>query len=329
MSNVVALQPQRAVRDYSPSQLALIRNTVAKDTTADEFDMFVEVCKRVGLDPFRRQIYCVVYNKDVPDKRRVVFITAIDGFRAVAARNRDYRPDDQETQFEIDQSLVGPDNPRGLVKAVVRAYKLAANGEWHPVVGTAYWSEFAPMKEDGTEGFEWVESGQFWPADHPTKAGKPKMRKKALGESIRQPSGKWGEMPFVMLAKVAEAQALRKGWPEDLSGVYSPEELEGMQIDESPTALIEQHQTQKRLERVHATNAVPILWKAGEPIEYVPVGQMADRALAFIKEAESVVQLEWWTDTNVGGLREFWALAPTDALGVKKAREARLAALAE
>jgi hypothetical protein len=30
-------------------------------------------------------------------------------------------------------------------------------------------------------------------------------------------SGRWADMPFLMLAKCAEAQAIRKGWPEDLS----------------------------------------------------------------------------------------------------------------
>jgi len=326
MSNVVALQPQRSIRDYTPSQLSLIRRTVAADTTPDEFDMFVEVCKRVGLDPFRRQIYCIVYNKDNAERRKVTFITAIDGFRAVAARNKDYRPDDQEPRFEIDDKLVGPDNPRGLVKAVVRAFKLAPNGEWHPVVGVAYWSEFAPMKDEGADGFKWEETGEIYPPGH-KKAGKPKYRKVPLGNVVRQAAGKWAEMPFVMLSKVAEAQALRKGWPEDLSGIYSPEELDGLQVDEPASATIEAHQTQERLKRVNALNAVPILWKIGDPIEYVPVGKMADRALEHINTMESAAELKWWTETNTGGLREFWALSPTDALAVKKANEAKLASL--
>ena len=324
MTMMQTVEPMRA-RDYSPSQVALIKRTVASDCNTDEFDLFVEVCKRVGLDPFRRQIYAVVYNKDKADKRKMSIITGIDGFRAVAGRNRDYRPDDQEPQFEIDETRKGPSNPAGLVKAVVRAYKLAPNNEWHPVVGVAYWTEFAVMKDGAEGGFKWVDTGEKWP-----DSGKPKKRKVPMveGEEIVQvPSGKWADMPFVMLAKCAESQALRKGWPEDLSAVYTPEEME-RPADLSASATVEQHETQKRLERVNAVNAVPILWKMGEPIEYVPVGKMADRALAHIQSMESAAELRWWGETNTGGLREFWALAPTDALAVKKANEARLAALA-
>lgn len=321
MSLMQTIEPLRP-RDYSPSQIALIKRTVAADCNGDEFDLFVEVCKRVGLDPFRRQIYAVVYNKDKADKRKMSIITGIDGFRAVAGRNRDYRPDDREPQFEIDEARKGPDNPMGLVKAVVRAFKLAPDGQWFPVVGVAYWSEFAPMKTEGA--FKWEDTGETWP-----DTGKPKKRKIPLGDGVEVPAGKWGEMPFVMLAKCAESQALRKGWPEDLSAVYTPEELERPMVDITASAAVEQFETQKRLDRVNASKAVPILWEAGKPIEYVPVGQMADRALAFIKDAESLTQLEWWSEMNTGGLREFWAHAPTDALAVKKAQEARLAALAE
>lgn len=326
MGNVIPMQtvePMRP-RDYSPSQISLIRRTVASDCNTDEFDLFVEVCKRVGLDPFRRQIYAVVYNKDKADKRKMSIITGIDGFRAVAARNRDYRPDDAEPQFEFDDSRKSPANPQGFVRAVVKAYKLAPDNQWHAVVGVAYWSEFAAMKEDADGGYDWVDTGETWP-----DTGKPKKRKVPRGEVVTQPAGKWADMPHVMLAKCAEAQALRKGWPETLSGVYAPEEMDRQMVDITPTAEAEQHEQQLRLQRIGATHAVPILWKAGEPIEYVPVGKMADRTMAFLKETESATQLEWWTETNTGGLREFWAMAPTDALAVKKAREERLAALAE
>lgn len=318
--------PLRA-RDYDAPQLALIRRTVAADTTPDEFNMFIEIAKRAGLDPFRRQLYCIVYSKDDPKKRKVTFITGIDGFRAVAARNRDYRPDDAEPQFEVSDARKSPSNPTGLVKAVVKAFKLAPDNQWFPVVGVAYWSEFAVMKDNLEGGFRWEDTGEKWP-----DTGKPKRRKVPLvdgEEAVPMPSGKWADMPFVMLAKCAESQALRKGWPEDLSGIYSPEEMERPMLDVTATDAVEQHETQLRLARVGAKDTVPILWESGQPIEAVPVGEMVDRVAKHLSAVESITGTEIWRDANRIGLQQLWGYSKSDGLEVKRMIEARLEELAK
>lgn len=312
MSNVIPLQTPSPIRprDYSNEQMALIRRTVAADTTADEFNMFVEIAKRAGLDPFRRQLYCLVYNKDNPEKRKVAFITGIDGARAVAARNRDYRPDDEEPVIVYDDTAKDPEtNPLGIVKAIVKAYKLAPDGQWFPVVGVAHWEEFAPLKE-------------IWA---PGSDGK----RKPTGRFELDKKSNWYRMPKVMLPKCAEMQALRKGWPEDLSGIYSAEEMDRGMTDVTASAAVEQHEREKRLALVKAKDTIPMLWAAGEPIEAVPAGQLVDRALAYLRSADSITQIDWWEATNTAGLREFWALHKSDALALKAQVEKRRSELAE
>lgn len=312
MTNIVPMQTFEPLRprDFTGAQLGLIRRTVAADCNTDEFDLFMEVSRRVGLDPFRKQIYAVVYNKDKPDKRKMSIITGIDGFRGVAARSKLYRPDDLEPEIVYDEARKDPKtNPLGIVKAVAKAFKFGPDGVWHPSVGVAYWDEFAPLVE------EWAEND------------KGKWRPTGVFELPA--TSNWRRMPRVMLPKCAEAQALRKGWPEDLSGIYAPEEMERQMVDITASAAVEQHQQEKRLQLVHALDTIPILWEAGKPIEPVPVGKLGDEVSKFLKASESVTQIEAWENTNQAGLREFWALHKGDALDLKKAIETRKAALAE
>lgn len=306
LAKAQTVEPLRA-RDYTPAQLSLIKRTVAADCNDSEFSLFVEVAKRVGLDPFRRQIHAVVYSKDKPEKRKMSIITGIDGFRAVAARNRDYRPDDEEPVITYSEAEKNPEtNPLGIVKAVVRAHKYGPDGVWHPVIGVAYWSEYAPLKE------VWEYSQE---QNKRVPTGKVEIDKK----------GNWFRMPHVMLAKCAEAQAIRKGWPEDLSGVYSQEEMEraGV-IDVTAAEAVSMHDMEERQRLIGSRDAIAVWWRAGEPLDMVPVGQFADRALAFAAKCETAIELENWRSTNTVSLRDFWARAKTDALGLKDGLEKRL-----
>lgn len=72
-------------------------------------------------------------------------------------------------------------------KATVTVYKIV-NGARVGFTASARWAEYAPLKD-----------------------GKPEYM--------------WAKMPYTMLAKCAEALALRKGFPNELSGVYAEEEM--------------------------------------------------------------------------------------------------------
>uniref|UniRef100_A0A6H2A0R5 Putative DNA recombination protein n=1 Tax=viral metagenome TaxID=1070528 RepID=A0A6H2A0R5_9ZZZZ len=83
------------------------------------------------------------------------------------------------------------------VKAQVTVYRMI-QGTRAPFAATARFSEYAQSMKDG--------------------------------KLIRQ----WEKMPFLMLSKCAEALALRKAFPADLSGVYVEEEVQVME-DGKPT----------------------------------------------------------------------------------------------
>lgn len=73
-----------ALSEWSQERIDLIKRTIAKGCTTDELELFIAVCKRTGLDPMAKQIYCI--------KRRdtAVFQIGIDGYRLVAERTGKY-----------------------------------------------------------------------------------------------------------------------------------------------------------------------------------------------------------------------------------------------
>lgn len=97
------------------------------------------------------------------------------------------------------------DENRKVVAATSYVKKMTKDGTWHEVGATAHWSEYCPT---------------------PSKDGKI--------------SSFWVKMPHVMLAKCAEALALRKAFPANFSGLYTKEEMaqSGYQPDDDESDIL-------------------------------------------------------------------------------------------
>lgn len=292
--------------DFTPAQIQTIRRTVAKDTNDVEFDLFISEARAYGLNPFQKQIISVVYNKDKPDKRQAIAIVTRDGKRVMAHRCGDYRPASEPAEYDADDSLKGPTNPQGIICASVRLWKQDRRGEWFPVIGEAFWEEFAPIVEK-------------WEYSH-------ELGKRAPTGEMELQSGNWRKMPRLMIAKCAEAQALRAGWPETFGGVHFEEEMDQRAAEVSASAALEEYEREQRLERVGGLGLL-LAFDATSRLEKVQMGEVHDKVAAYLKTAEPQEAYEFATRNEVS-LREFWAHDKAAALDLKKMLEAKQAAFA-
>lgn len=286
---------------FSGSQLALIKHTVAKDCNDTEFSLFMEAARAYGLDPFRKQISALVFNKDNAKKRQMAIIVSRDGYRVIAQRCRNYRPASEPAQIEYDEDAKSTSNPKGIVKATVRLWQSDAKGEWYPVIGEAYWDEFAATKDE-------------WGEDPETRERRPTGRKTL--------DGNWGRMPVVMITKCAEAQALRAGWPDQFGGIYAEEEMHRAEMDMTAADILAKEEENARAARIGGRGILFSFDPSGV-LESVPEGKVADRCFEFIREATSE-EVYRWSVQNRAALAQFWASSPGDALDVKKQIEAKV-----
>lgn len=281
-------------------EMDVLKRTLARDCNATEFDLYMLAAKKYGLDPFRRQIIPMIFNKDKADKRQMTLILTRDGYRCVAARCGNYRPKSKPAVFVTDFSQKGELNPAGLVSVTVELHWQDRQGQWHPIVGEAYWDEFAPLEKR-------------WGDDPQTG------NRKVIGQKL---TDMWAKMPRIMLEKCAESQALRAGWPEEFGDLYGEEEMAKAIVDDrTASEIAEAGRLERTMTSLKHDNTIALTF--GQGIEFVPVGQYFDRWDRFMHEhkddASMVVTLR---EQNREGLKQFWAHDKDAALELKARLEA-------
>lgn len=315
-------KPQSVVTEDRALKLAA--KTIWKHLQPQEMDVAREFCRFYGANPFVKDIHFFVFDANDAERRSVVPVLTIQQYRKTAARSGNFRPASSKPQFTYDDGLVGPANPRGIVDCTVVVHQFA-HGAWHDVVGFVRWDERAPVVEQGTGGEKWEDTGETYPVGH-KKAGKKKYRKVLFGDVVvaLDPGKKnWATMPETMLAKCAEADAIRKGWPEQVAGSYVEGELDRAEVLElSAEEIITKAEQEARQERLGGPR-LHVLWEDGQPLDAVPIGQFHARVDAFFeKNADQPSVIGAWALRNAAVINDFWAHDKNAALDLKAKIEA-------
>lgn len=183
----------------------LIRRTICREGTPDELKLFIYQCQRTGLDPLARQIYAVFRSEWDNDRKvsvkKMTVQTSIDGLRLIAERSNKYRG-------QVGPLWCGKDG----------VWKDAWLEDDHPAAAkvgvrradfdetlwaTAVWGSYAGYKKNG------------------------------------ELTKMWAEKCDIMIAKCAEALALRKAFPQELSGLYSDDEIPKQEEVQAPELTIQ------------------------------------------------------------------------------------------
>lgn len=164
-----------AIPGFSPEQVAIIKNTVAKGVTDTELAYFLMLAQSVHLNPFKKEIWCYKDNKG-----NVIIFAGRDGFLTAAQKTPAFNGlrsafvcEKDDFKLDIPNNKIEHSFGAGQRGKIIGAYAIAFRKDGEP---TIEWADFATFNK----GYN---AWKSHPGEMIQKVAESKALKKAFGLS--------------------------------------------------------------------------------------------------------------------------------------------------
>lgn len=106
---------------YDSRMIDTVKNTVAKNATDEELDMFLTLASKYDLDPFKKEIWFLKYKGKDPQ-----IFTSRDGFLKIAKRDEDFKQIQSQAVYENDEFEIEQEFIDGLFQITSFKHKFGA-----------------------------------------------------------------------------------------------------------------------------------------------------------------------------------------------------------
>lgn len=243
MSNAIQAAPTSGL--LTPEQITTLAQAavIPFDTPPAIVEVFATACRQHGLSPFKKEIYLVKYNSSQgPQYHNIV---GIDGLRIKAARTGQHAGiDDPKYNVQanggFDTSAMVKASGKLPISCTVTVYRMVS-GTRCPFTATVIFDEYYPAVAAAAAG------------------GKQAFSKAA-------------SMPFNMIAKCAEAKALKMAFSDELTGLHIEEEAAAFEdttvsaAEIKPAVEVDVEWLKKQIAACETVEALAAIYKSGETL---------------------------------------------------------------
>lgn len=201
MSNALATTQQTAVSTMTEQDLiGVLQTSLYPGSAIGSVKMVLSYCKAAGLDPMQKPVHIVpMWDKNIKAMRDVI-MPGIGLYRTNAARTGQYAG--------VTEPDFGPDITENIGGTQIT----------FPA-----WCRVTVKRLLGNQVVEFA-AKEFWKENYATAS-----------KDSAAPNAMWKKRPYGQIAKCAEAQALRKAFPE-LGSAPTADEMEGREFEQEAQA---------------------------------------------------------------------------------------------